>query len=186
MQPRKIIFEYSGSRHENPNPTTKDLETTDVTKSRQYDTSCDGDWSHGQILPIFEVRAVILPDWLTTKYFYTHTIDLRYLIAYGMSFLWERKWIEGLLSIPDRNRFAIVQLLKANPERMRSEFRISLRKQVIAWFEVPPDERIRISPLSPRQMEVAVGPYGGRLESQISRSVYIHKEPWGEPVLCEV
>ena len=184
MTNRIIVFEYTGIEHFYPVPREANPETIDFSIKKTYDISLDGDGSHWSNLPRYEKRSVDLPDWLTTEEFCQGWYDsLRYLIAFGASLDWPEAWLRGLKQMETaQQRYGAIQLLKANAERMRSAVRKSIREQIIVWLTTEPSTRVYTMPMSPRQCEIAMGPYGALTMEKIRTCVYRWPKEWGEEV----
>jgi len=100
----------------------------------------------------WEVRPVEIPDWMTGDEYAQHASQ------------WETVWaIKGAKDMPQdwqvylalyvdnpTERVALTKLLAV--QNFRSDFRRSLRDQVVSYIETPPDARKYSRPLSWKQM----------------------------------
>lgn len=112
-------------------------------------------WSYDDFrrdsVPKYELREKELPEWLSpevytnTEWYLSHRWD-KVLTAPDM------KTARWLLTLPDAELNAVLKLL--NTKKFRSEFRKSLRDQIVNWLETELSERKHKTPLSYRQWEI--------------------------------
>jgi len=98
----------------------------------------------------YEVKAIELPDWLDPQEWLRDPLAWEAALSLAEPD-WPESWVRLLVDLhPEpKKRSAAAKLLKT--KNFRSEFRQSLRNQIVAWIETPPDEREYKSPLSYRQ-----------------------------------
>jgi hypothetical protein len=114
------------------------------------------DWDMLVTAKLYEVRDVELPSWLPAAEWCNATIDWKYTWGAGVDRAWSEAWQRGLKSLSFADRYAACKLL--NTKKFRSEFRKSLRDQIVAWLETPAADRRYGNPLSPRQWAAISGP----------------------------
>lgn len=119
---------------------------------------------------VWGYRDVDLPDWLSPEEYLSERERWEYSWGMGMPLDWPEPWQRFVVSVgdPDR-RLGVIKLLKA--QRLRSPFRISLRKQLVEWLETPPEERRFDSPFSPKQW-AAVLPWDYRETDRLMGNIY--------------
>lgn len=176
-----VVYEFKNSSHVDSEPTALDPAEVNFAETKVYDISCDGDWSHRADLPRYELRRVMLPPWMSIERFagIEYQVSLRYCIAYGMDLTWPQAWVESILAL-QRQRFAVIDLLKSDPDQMRSPMRISIRNQVIIWCETAQEDRRFALPMSPKQFNAIMGSYSQIRERRIAESVYRNRKPMGD------
>lgn len=129
----------------------------------------------------YKVLAVTLPDWLDVKEYLADEIGWNYAWrAYGVDPSWSEAWQRGLKSMRamhgEAGIYAATKLLSKN---LRSEFRKSLRGQLVEWLETSADERTHSSPFSRRQWDALVDKWTAREARDRSESVYRNSGEWG-------
>lgn len=76
-----------------------------------------------------------------------------------------------------RKCWLAAKLLKT--KKFRSEFRLSLRDQLVAWLELAPADRKYDSPFSPRQWGCLITSFLARKADAMDRSLYQDRSPRG-------
>lgn len=107
------------------------------------------DWDMLVTEKLYEARTVELPDWLSAEEWCRSYIEWKFVWAAGVDREWPETWQRGLARLPFADRYAACKLLAT--KKFRSDFRRSLRDQIVAWLETAPDARKFPSPLSSRQ-----------------------------------
>lgn len=163
MVPHLILFKHTGEQAVTPKDPVAVVERVEgdtaylvggETRNLTDTVQCIWYWDDWRQVtePLYEVKEVMLPDWLTPAEWLRNTITLRYAVAFGADLAkWPEAWVRAFAAWSEGTRYAIAPLLNANPARMRSDFRKKLRQQVIDWIENPEDRQYG-SPLSPRQI----------------------------------
>lgn len=122
--------------------------------------------------PRWAVIEVSLPDWLPPQEWIRQTIAWSWAWGLGLDPTWPEAWQRGLAygRFSEAQRFALIKLLKT--ERFRSEFRRSLRAQVVAWLDSDPATRNHPSPLSPKQFQSLLNRWDVREAQRRSSGMY--------------
>lgn len=109
------------------------------------------DWDMPVVCPVYEVRAFELPAWLPASEFAASALEWRYTWGAGVEKSWPESWQRGLRAMSFERRYTAAKLLRV--KKFRSEFRKSLRDQLVAWLETPAQSRRFASPLTARQWD---------------------------------
>jgi hypothetical protein len=118
----------------------------------------------------YEVHEVTLPSWLSVQSWADNVTAWKYLWGAGVDPTWCEAWQRGLRGLDMAECMAAATLLKT--KNFRSEFRKSLRDQIVAWLETPAEERKYRSPLSARQWEALIGDRGAIAAKRRSEGLY--------------
>jgi len=100
---------------------------------------------------LYEVREVTLPAWLSVEEWVNRTTHWKWVWGAGVNREWPEAWQRGLGMVRFSDRYWAAKLLAT--KSFRSEFRKSLRDQIVAWLETAPEARRYDSPLSDRQWD---------------------------------
>lgn len=152
----KILF----TRKNNENATTALdpmapwSEQVDLEETGTFCASSDWD----MLVPakLYEVRDITLPSWMSADEWCRRSIEWKYVWGAGVDMSWPESWQRGLAGMSFADRAAACKLL--NTKKFRSNFRKSLRDQIVTWFETPAEARRYDSPLSARQWETIALP----------------------------
>lgn len=108
------------------------------------------DWRH-VTAKLYEVCDVTLPEFLSVKEWVRDAVRWKWAWGCGVDPTWCEAWQRSLAfdGFNTAERIAVCKLLKV--KKFRSEFRKSLRDQVVTWMETPVNERKYNSPFSNRQ-----------------------------------
>jgi len=161
----RILYEHLGEvsyTEKSPRAVVKegDEAVVDLEEKKRCIFSHD-DWRTVEVNR-WEIRDVVLPEWLSAEEWLRDPIGWQYLwidvsLVYAIDDLDEAKvllpeaWQRGLKDLPEEWRRESLKLLKV--KRFRSRFRESLRDQLVEWLETPEGERRYELPFSPRQWE---------------------------------
>jgi hypothetical protein len=102
----------------------------------------------------YEVRPVTLPEWLSLEEWLRSNISWSYLWADARTMELPENFQRALLNFSGGLREAMVALLST--KNFRSNFRKSLRDQLVNWIETPVEDRQYNMPFSRRQIESLV------------------------------
>ena len=130
----------------------------------------------------YSVRRVELPAWLSPREWAGNCVEWKYTWGAGVDPSWPEAWQRGLATLEFDCRYWAAKLLKT--KKFRSEFRASLRNQIVAWLETPAVERKYGSPLSWRQWEALSGRRPWE-PGQVSSRLYYYRDWPGEHVSNE-
>lgn len=147
-------------------------------------TTCilsSSDWRPVEVA-LWEVREVTLPSWLDPTEWLRNTTSWKW--AWGcdadeLPETWQRALAYGNFNCAER--LACAKLLKT--KTFRSEFRASLRRQLVSWIEHPEDREYD-SPFSPRQWDCLIN---GRLAHEAKRldeALYRNRQAAGVPAMA--
>lgn len=160
MKVHEILCEHRGENAPTPrDPVAVWRGQADLSETKK----AFADWDFDLLvdIPKYEVRQVELPDWLDPEEWLVSWVEWKYLWGYGVDKNWSEAWQRGLMAVGRQaGREALlvcVQLLKT--EKFRSEFRKSLRDQLVAWLETPDGERKYPMPFSRKQFECLITRY---------------------------
>lgn len=167
---RRVLFVQTGEnattprdpchevvREDGDQVTYLDGKGTEVTVSLKTQVSCciSSDFDMLTDVDKYEVRDVVLPDWLSTREWLYSTTRWKWVWGLGADGEWPESWQRALADIRDTaQRLAAVKLLRT--KNFRSDFRRKMRDQIVAWMETPADQRQWASPLSPRQWDAVI------------------------------
>lgn len=107
------------------------------------------DFDMPTLIEEFGLTDVTLPEWLSPAEWLRNTATWKWLWGFGADGEWPESWQRGLLRLENVQRYAAIKLLKT--KSFKSAFRQSLRDQIVAWLETPPEARTHRTPLSPKQ-----------------------------------
>jgi hypothetical protein len=157
MTKHQILF----SRKNNENATTA-LDPVapwagqvDLNETGTFCASSD--WDMLVTEKLYAVREVELPEWMSADEWCRNYITWKYVWASGVELTWSEAWQRGLARLSFADRYAACKLLRT--KKFRSEFRKSLRDQIVAWLEAAPEARNYASPLSDRQWAAIAAPH---------------------------
>ena len=156
-------------------PYCQDVQTADLTRTDLFCAYFDDD--RLVRCDVYGTEIVDIPDWLDPLRWIVDEVEWRHLwgqMAYANAprDAFDETAQRWFFPRSPAVQYAMIRLLRARPERMRSELRIKLRQQVLDWLAQAPDPRQYESPLSRRQMEVLVGDRE-RIESRrIEEAIY--------------
>jgi hypothetical protein len=170
MKTYKIAFEHTGEvSYTAKTPSRVYVEgTIDLTEQKSCILSHD-DWRLCSVNR-WEVHDVSLPDWLSPEEWISRSVEYKYVWGLGASPDWPESWHRGLLVLNTTERYAAIKLLAT--KTFRSAFRKSLRDQIVAWLETPPESRKYASPLSEKQWDAALGPKGVFEAKRLCEALY--------------
>lgn len=118
----------------------------------------------------YERHDVVLPSWLTPEEWLGALVDWKYVWGMGADPRWPEAWQRGLKRIGGSvERATACALLGA---KLKSEFRMKLRDQILAWIETPPEERKYASPLSHKQWDAATNVHAARAATNKAEGLY--------------
>lgn len=170
MKTLQVVFHHTGENSDTAKSPLCLLEhfTGDLSEK----ITCCINWDNDGLIetPRFAVYQVTLPDWLTFAEWQAGSVAWSYLWGFGADPSWPEAWQRGLLDMEEKEKFALIALL--NQKAFRSEFRASLRAQLVAWLETPPALRIHRHPLSPKQARALINRYIARDASNRASSLY--------------
>jgi len=170
MKTHQIAFEQTGEYSTTPKtPSRVYVEGEINLTATKTCTLTSDDWRPCEELR-WEVRKVSLPDWLSPEEWVKSWVAFKFLWGLGASKDWPESWQRGLIALPMAERYAAIALL--GTKNFRSEFRKSLRDQIVAWCETAPESRKFKSPLSVRQWDAAIGPRGAQAAKRAGESLY--------------
>lgn len=149
MQEHQILFEHLGENSGTPKtPVAPWKNQADLSAQKV----CCLSWDDDRLVETnrYEVRTVLLPDWLAPEEWVRDHVVWRWLWGFGADPEWPEAWQRGLLQIDhSADRLACITLLRTT--RFRSPFRLSIREQLERWLATPTEEREYGSPFSRRQ-----------------------------------
>lgn len=169
----QILFEHRGEvSYTQPDPARPYTPgEVDLEEEKQALYSSD-DWRLTKVKR-WQVREVELPAWLSPQEYcrdITLQVRLKFLWGFGADPDWPEAWQRALAFFGETERLACVKLLKT--KTFRSEFRASLRRQLVAWLEADPEARQYDSPFSRRQWEALCDCYTQREARQRGERLY--------------
>lgn len=181
LTPRRVLFKQTGENATTPMDPVHEVVSENGTVVTAHDWqgdvfTCDtremvaccvsSDMDMLIDVPKYSVRDVVLPDWLSTREWLRNTTRWKWVWGLGADSEWPESWQRGLASMTGTpERLVAIKLLTT--KNFRSDFRRSMRDQVVAWLETPVDARKYANPLSARQND-AVG--GTRLWLDVKRA----------------
>lgn len=173
----QILYEHVGENADTAK-TPKELWRGQVDLSEKI--WCCASWDNDMRVRVnrYEVREVILPDWLSPEEWIQNKTWWHWLWSFGVDKEWPERWQRGLLTILRRNGevalHVAIKLLQT--KNFRSTFRRDLRDKLVSWLETPEDAREYDTPFSRRQWEALVGPYDAKEAKRISERIYWHAQ----------
>ena len=175
----KILLKQTGEISYTPRDPVAVYEEGSVDLSET--TNCiwsSDDWRQVSV-DTWEVREITLPHWLPASEWIRSTTAWKWAWGCGADGLpetWQRALAYGNFSCAER--LACAKLLKT--KSFRSEFRVSLRMQLVAWIERPEDREYD-SPFSPRQWDKLVNQYIERDAKYLDNALYRNRQAAGYP-----
>ena len=110
-------------------------------------------------VPLYNLRKISLPSFLTVKQWRWQTVEWKYLWGAGVDATWPEQYQRALMRLSPDMVYALAPLIKTHLSgKFRSNFRASLAKQVVEWIETPAEDRKYDRPLSDRQMSYIARP----------------------------
>lgn len=124
----------------------------------------------------YSLCDVYLPDWLSVDEWISNSSQWKWAWTFGAKpNEWPEAWqralaydIQGSIG-----RLSCSKLL--NTKNFKSEFRQSLRDQLIKWIETPRDKREHASPFSPKQWESLADRYTVLEAKRLDQSCYYNR-----------
>lgn len=168
MKTHKVLFSRKGNENSTtpPTPIGSWEEQVSLDEKGTFCLSSDDDRPVQDFL--YEVREILLPDFLSVKDWISNMTYWKYNWACGVDPNWSESWQKGLLRLRTVERLVLVELLKV--KTFKSEFRKSLRAQLETWLETPEDQRKHSSPFSGRQYDtITTQSHGYRAKSLEAR-----------------
>lgn len=187
---RKVLYEHRGenadSAYSPVGVASVEIRRrqVDLNEAKRVCVSYDNDMPTQ--IRRWKVHEVWLPDWLKVKEWASDVTRWAYFWALGGRPDWPEAWQRALSSLTGGRlsagaRRAIFLLVDSQP---RTEFRTSVRSQVIRWAETPADDRQYATPLSGRQMQYITKWYHVRDADRIANDLYYarrHHDDVGVP-----
>ena len=103
----------------------------------------------------YSLRQVTLPDWLSLDEWLDNTVRWKWAWAFGAKpDAWPERWQRVFAYDLKGSAEKLVCAKLLNTKKFRSEFRKSLRDQLIQWIES--DDRAHTSPFSGRQFDMLI------------------------------
>lgn len=118
----------------------------------------------------YEVINVTLPEWLSVDEWLSNRINWAFLWADKRTLLLPEIEQRNLICLSGGLRYACVTLLST--KSFRSQFRESLRDQLIGWMMTPEESRQWSTPFSHKQKESLVTDRDRRAAERISSDTY--------------
>lgn len=81
---------------------------------------------------VYEVRTIIIPDWMTAKDYCDNWIEYKYTYGLGADETWNAQWIKKLCILEGAKRYAAIKLLKT--KKFRSSYRENICRGLIEWL----------------------------------------------------
>ena len=178
MKTHKILYRHCGENSD----TAKDavaVYTEGMTyRGQPVDLAeqiyCCRNWDDNRLVPTrkWAVLEGTLPDWLEPEEWIRHNTRWSWAWGFGMDPEWPESWQRGLAygDFSEAQRFGLIKLLRT--KKFRSEFRQSLRDQLVAWLETPAEEREYPSPLSPKQFRALLNRWDVKEAERRSSGMY--------------
>lgn len=123
---------------------------------------------------LYSVSDVTLPIWMSGEEWLSQHISWKYTFAYCSNGVYTDldptflRWVKDVGQ--GAKKLAMIRLMET--KAFRSEFRKSMRDQIMRFIETAPESRPYSSPLSPRQMECIIGPQMWLEARRIDSDVY--------------
>jgi len=128
----------------------------------------------------YSVVAVLLPAWMSTQEYIRPDVRMDLKYKWGGTDArpdWPESWTRALMEMSFERVYWLSKILKV--QNFRSNFRKSLKEQMVRWFETPPSERRYGFPLSPRQYAAIEGPV--HEPNRASDRLYATRGAWFVP-----
>jgi hypothetical protein len=155
MKKHEILFQQLGENATSPKDPVE-VWTQQVNLQEEIACCRTSDDDGLVMVPKYAVKEVWLPDWLSPEEWLKDTTKWKYLWGLGVNREWPESWQRGLAEEFRSDHGASARIFAAskllNQTRFKSEFRKSLRDQLVAWLES--SERKHASALSPRQWDM--------------------------------
>lgn len=131
---------------------------------------------------LFEVREVALPSFLSVAEWVNSMVAWKWAWGCGVDPTWCEAWQRALaFEIKGTaERVACAKLL--GTKKFRSDFRRSLRDQLVTWIETPAEERQYGSLFSARQWDCLINRYVEREAQCLDSSLYQDRSYGGAPM----
>jgi hypothetical protein len=176
----KVLFESKGELASTPYSAVGEY-SGDVDLTEKVSRLANSDFWMPVTVDRYKVLEVTLPEWLSLAEYLNDEIGWNYLWrAYGVSPEWSESYQRGFKSMRTRygevGIYAAAKLLSTN---LRSEFRKSLRNQLVTWLDTDADARSFDSPFSERQWRALCNEYVAREARSRSEAVYRNSHEWG-------
>lgn len=119
---------------------------------------------------LYQVRDIVLPDWLRPEEWITHHVDFRYAWARGMKADTPEGRARRLMKLGPTKQYMCFKLLAT--KKFRSEFRKSLCEQLVMWLDGNSEHD---QPFSGKQWELLITQYDANDCKRIDDVVYRNK-----------
>ena len=121
----------------------------------------------------FEVLEIEIPDWMTPDEWIRDSVGWKYTWEAGVDPKWPEEWQRGLHRFRETSkRMACVQLLTT--KNFRSDFRRSLRDQLVDWLETAVEFRQYDEPFSRKQWAALIDLRMERQAKNMDTRLYYH------------
>jgi hypothetical protein len=154
MKTVMILFRHFGEVCYTPKSPTREWlgDADDVDLTEQKDCILSSDDFRPVKVNKWDVQPVEVPDWMEGDDYAANAFKWESLWTTSGAKTFPEDWQVYLALYVDepKERHALAKLLAV--KNFRSEFRQSLRDQVVAFIETPPDQRKYDKPLSWKQM----------------------------------
>ncbi len=151
MKTHQILFKHFGELTYTPkSPIRPYREGDPADLSAQAQCIFSSDDFRPAHTNLYEVRPVELPDWMEPDAWILDHMAWDRAWNQGVPRTWPAHWQVYLALHCDKlERWALLSLLTV--KNFRSDFRRSLKDQVVKWLDTPPEERQYSTPLSYKQ-----------------------------------
>lgn len=176
MKTYKILYKHNGENADSAKDPHGVYEPGAVDLTAQK--TCCRNWDDNGLVNVnlYMVREVDLPDWLDVNDWVRNPVEWAYLWGMGAEIDWPEAWQRGLVGMPEAKRYTCAKLLKT---ATRSEFRKSLKAQLVAWLETAPEDRKYHDPYSPRQWDALLDRFTVRAARSRASDLY-HSHRYNE------
>lgn len=120
----------------------------------------------------YGLAEVELPTWLEPTEWVARITEFKWLWGFGGKEFPE-SWQRDMIGFSSAEKYVFCKLL--NQQSFRSEFRKSLRDQVVAWLQTPREERKWGRPLSQKQFRSLFTIYDQREAERIDKRLYSNR-----------
>ena len=173
---RSVLFVKDGENVTTPaSPRAPWMGQVDLNTMESYCVAYDNDMLVSA--PKYEVHEIALPEWLSTEEYCNNPTTWKWLWGCGVDAEWSETWQRSLKEMGTAYKLACVKLLKV--KKFRSEFRKSLRDQLVAWLEST--ERKHPTPFSERQWDALIDIHVQREARSLDGYLYNNKGYNGVP-----